>query len=349
MRIKINSDRVEIINERLNSSVSLVSTLILYMLAGYLVFKGEFTVGYFVASVDYFGRATSLFNSLSQKSIAIQNNIVGIERVQKLLNEDSEKYEGHALKVTGGNICFDNINFSYNQHNKVFSKLQLNIKAGEKIALVGKSGEGKSTLASLLLRFYNPQEGNIFIDNQDISTVSIKSLRNNIGIVWQDILLFDGTIRENLLIAKENANEEEIWAALEQANIADFINSLQDKLDTVIGSRYQGLSGGQKQRIGIARILLKNPKILIFDEATSALDFESEQVIKNSWSELSKGRTILVIAHRLSTIIDCDRVAVLSNGKIAACKKHLELMGKCTAYDEIYKDQYEGEKGEMVI
>jgi ABC-type multidrug transport system fused ATPase/permease subunit len=231
----------------------------------------------------------------------------------------------------------------------VFSKLQLNINSGEKIALVGKSGEGKSTLASLLLRFYNPQEGNIFIDNQDISTVSIESLRKNIGIVWQDILLFHGTIRENLLIAKENANEEEIWDVLEKANIADFINSLKDKLDTVIGSRYQGLSGGQKQRIGIARILLKNPKILIFDEATSALDFESEQVIKNSWSELSKGRTILVIAHRLSTIIDCDRVAVLSNGEIVACRKHLELVGKCTAYDEIYKEQYEGEKGEKVI
>lgn len=349
MRIKINSDKVEIINERLNSSVSLVSTLILYVLAGYLVFSGEFTVGAFVASVDYFGRATSLFNSLSQKSIAIQNNIVGIERVQSLLEEESEKYEGHDLKVTEGSISFKDIEFSYNDHNKVFSKLQLNIKAGEKIALVGKSGEGKSTLASLLLRFYKPQAGAIFIDNQDISTVSIESLRRNIGIVWQDILLFDGTIRENLLIAKENANEEEIWAALEQANIADFINSLQDKLDTVIGSRYQGLSGGQKQRIGIARILLKNPKILIFDEATSALDFESEQVIKNSWKELSEGRTILVIAHRLSTIIDCDRVAVLSNGKIVACKKHLELIGKCTAYDEIYKDQYEGEKGEIVI
>lgn len=349
MRIKIDTDRVEIINERLNSSVSLISTLILYMLAGYIVFKGEFTVGYFVASVDYFGRATSLFNSLSQKSIAIQNNIVGIERVQKLLEEDSEKYEGHALKVTVGNIWFDNIDFSYNQHNKVFSKLQFNIKTGEKIALVGKSGVGKSTLASLLLRFYQPQEGTIYIDNQDISTVSLESLRNNIGIVWQDILLFNGTIRENLLIAKENAREDEIWNALEKANIADFVNSLKNKLDTVIGSGHQGLSGGQKQRIGIARILLKNPKILIFDEATSALDFESEQIIKSSWRELSEGRTILVIAHRLSTIIDCDRVAVLSKGEIVACKHHLELVGKCSAYDEIYIEQYEGEKEAKLI
>jgi ABC-type multidrug transport system fused ATPase/permease subunit len=349
MRIKINSDKVEIVNERLNSSVSLISTLILYVLAGYLVFKGEFTVGAFVASVDYFGRATNLFNSLSQKSIAIQNNIVGIERVQNLLEEESENYEGKALSVTEGNISFSNIEFSYNEQNKVFSKLQLNIKAGEKIALVGKSGEGKSTLASLLLRFYKIDAGTIFIDNQDINLVSIESLRRNIGIVWQDILLFDGTIRENLLIAKENASEEEIWAALKKANIADFINSLKDKLDTVIGSKHQGLSGGQKQRIGIARILLKNPKILIFDEATSALDFESEQVIKSTWMELSEGRTILVIAHRLSTIIDCDRVAVLSNGEIAACNHHSELIGKCTAYDEIYKEQYEGEKGEKAV
>lgn len=349
MRIKIKSDKVEIINERLNSSTSLVSTLILYVLAGYLVFKNEFTVGAFVASVDYFGRTTSLFNSLSQKSIAIQNNIVGIERVQKLLKEESEKYEGHTLNVKEGNISFNNINFSYNQSNKIFSGLNLNIKAGEKIALVGKSGVGKSTLASMLLRFYEPEEGKIYIDNQDIGTISLESLRSNVGIVWQDILLFNGTIRENLLIAKETANEDEIWNALEKANIANFVGSLKNKLDTVIGNGSQGLSGGQKQRLGIARIFLRNPKILIFDEATSALDFESEQIIKKAWRELSEGRTILIIAHRLSTIMDCDRVAVLSQGEIVDCKHHSDLIGKCNAYDEIYKDQYEGEKEKKII
>ena len=349
MRIKIKSDKVEIINERLNSSTSLVSTLILYVLAGYLVFKNEFTVGAFVASVDYFGRTTSLFNSLSQKSIAIQNNIVGIERVQKLLKEESEKYEEHTLNVKEGNISFNNINFSYNQSNKIFSGLNLNIKAGEKIVLVGKSGVGKSTLASMLLRFYEPEEGKIYIDNQDIGTISLESLRSNVGIVWQDILLFNGTIRENLLIAKETANEDEIWNALEKANIANFVGSLKNKLDTVIGNGSQGLSGGQKQRLGIARIFLRNPKILIFDEATSALDFESEQIIKKAWRELSEGRTILIIAHRLSTIMDCDRVAVLSQGEIVDCKHHSDLIGKCNAYDEIYKDQYEGEKEKKII
>lgn len=349
MRINIKSDRVEVTNERLNSSVSLISSLILYVMVGYLVFKGEFTVGAFVATIGYFNKATLLFNGLSQKEIAIQNNKVGMERVQKLLEEQSEVYSGAELKIKEGNITFQDIHFSYNSGKEVFSNLNLEIKAGEKIALVGKSGAGKSTLVSLLLRFYEADTGKILIDSQDISSVSLRSLRENIGIVCQDTMLFPGTIRDNLLIAKADAAEENIWEALRKAHLDDYVNSLKDGLDTIINGEGFGMSGGQKQRLAIARIFLKNPKILIFDEATSALDFESEQIIKSSWRELTEGKSMIVIAHRLSTIVDSDRVAVLNEGEIVACKHHSELINKCTAYDEIYSEQYTTKMEEQII
>jgi ABC-type multidrug transport system fused ATPase/permease subunit len=349
MRINIKSNRVEILNERFNSSISMVSTLVLYILAGYFVFKGEFTVGAFVASVDYFGRATSLFNGLSQKAIAIQGNKVGIERVQKILEEESENYEGEALIASEGSIKFENVHFSYNEQNEILDGVALNISGGEKIALVGKSGAGKSTLASLLLRFYEPVKGKIYIDGQDISKVSLESLRKSIGMVWQDTILFDGTIRDNMLVGQQGISDKEIWRALERAHLADFVGSLDNGLDTLLGTGAQGLSGGQKQRLAIARVFIKNPKILIFDEATSALDFESEQVIKGSWKELCEGRTILIIAHRLSTIVDSDKVAVLSEGKLVACANHAELLGNCSAYDEIYANQYIAEEEEEQV
>jgi ABC-type multidrug transport system fused ATPase/permease subunit len=216
------------------------------------------------------------------------------------------------LRVTRGDVEFDHVGFSYKPENPVLRDVSLSIGSGEKVALVGRSGAGKSTIASLLLGFFRPGAGEIRIDGQDIGKVSLESLRGQIGMVWQDVLL-----RE----------------ARRKAGLLDFVNSLPQGMDTVVGQGGQGLSGGQKQRLAMARVFLKDPKILVFDEATSS--FESEQAVKDSWNELSEGRTMLIIAHRLSTIRDADRVAVLAGGRLIACGRHSGLLGSCAEYDEL--------------
>ena len=220
------------------------------------------------------------------------------------------------LVVKNGEILFRNITFGYDNQKKVLNKVCWNIKAGDHVALVGVSGSGKTTLAHLLLRFYQPSDGNIVIDGVDITECSLESIRKNIGIVQQDTLIFDGTIRQNLLLGNIHANTEQMIEACQLAQIRDFIENLPDGLDTVLGSHGIEVSGGQKQRLAIARIYLKNPSIIIFDEATSALDGETEEVIHEAWKQVLKGKTALVIAHRLRSVMLCDRVAILDNGRI---------------------------------
>jgi ATP-binding cassette subfamily B protein len=199
---------------------------------------------------------------------------------------------------------------------------------------------GKSTLVNLLLGLYRPDSGEIMIDGHDQRECSLKSTRKNIGMVHQETILFDGTIRDNLLIAKPGATENEILQACDRAFIGDFIRSLPEGLETRIGTDGLDFSGGQRQRIAIARIFLKNPKILIFDEAMSALDHEAEQAITGAWKELSMGRTSIVIAHRLSTILDANRVAVLDEGTLVSCAHHTELLENCPVYQGLFSEQY---------
>ena len=340
MRYSIETNKIEIITERVGTGVTLAVRMIIYALCGYLVWQEQFSVGAFVSVITYFGTVSAQLTNLSQKWVSIQNNMSGIDRVRWLLEQESEEHFDTPLNVTRGVVEFDSVDFAYQSGSDVLRDVSLTIHHGEKVAIVGKSGVGKSTMANLLLAFYRPDSGLIRIDGQDINHVNAESLRRQIGIVWQDILLFDDTIRQNLLIAKPEATDEEIKNALQKASLSDFIQSLPQGIDTVVGQGGQGLSGGQKQRLAIARIFLKNPKILIFDEATSSLDVENEQVIKNAWNELSEGRTMLIIAHRLSTIWDADRVAVLADGSMAACAHHSLLSGNCTEYDELYAAQY---------
>ena len=340
MRYSIETNRIEIITERVGTGVTLAVRMIIYALCGYLVWQEQFSVGAFVSVITYFGTVSAQLTNLSQKWVSIQNNMSGIDRVRWLLEQESEEHFDTPLNVTQGVVEFDSVDFAYQSGPDVLRDVSLTIHHGEKVALVGKSGVGKSTMANLLLAFYRPDSGIIRIDGQDINHVNAESLRRQIGIVWQDILLFDDTIRQNLLIAKPEATDEEIKNALQKASLSDFIQSLPQGIDTVVGQGGQGLSGGQKQRLAIARIFLKDPKILIFDEATSSLDVENEQVIKNAWNELSEGRTMLIIAHRLSTIWDADRVAILADGNMAACAHHSLLSGNCTEYDELYAAQY---------
>lgn len=242
------------------------------------------------------------------------------------------------LEVKNGDIKYSDVSFSYTEGEKeiVIDGLDLHIPGGKRVALVGESGAGKSTTVSLLARFYERSGGMITIDGQDINTVTQDSLHKSIGFVQQNIFLFDSSIRENLRYGKNDATDEELWHALEWANLADFVRSLPEGLDTQVGEHGTRLSGGQKQRLSIARVFLKNPPILVFDEATSSLDTESETLIQSAFNRLSKGRTSIIIAHRLSTVIDCDIIFVLDKGRVVEKGTHDELIAQKGLYYKLY-------------
>ena len=273
------------------------------------------------------------------------SGLTGFRRFEEVMNEIPEIQDSKNakdLKNVSGNIDFDHVSFQYNENEKVIDDVNLHIKAGEKIALVGPSGSGKTTLCSLLSRFYDVTNGSISIDGQNIKDVTLKSLRSNIGLVQQDVYLFTGTIEQNIAYGRPDASHEEIVKAAKKANIHDFIMSLPEGYDTFCGERGTRLSGGQKQRISIARVFLKNPKILILDEATSALDNESERIIQKSLEDLSKDRTCITIAHRLSTIRNADEIVVIDATGMHERGTHDELMKLNGTYAKYYKLQFEG-------
>ena len=241
------------------------------------------------------------------------------------------------LKNVKGDVCYDNVSFHYSDDNKtVLSQVSIHIPAGKSVALVGPSGGGKTTICSLLPRFYDVTAGKVTIDGKDVRDLTLKSLRNQIGMVQQDVYLFDGTIRENIAYGKPDATDEEIKEAARRANMDDFIMQLPKQYDTYVGEKGTRLSGGQKQRISIARVFLKNPPILILDEATSALDNESERYIQKSLEELAKNRTTITIAHRLSTIKRSDEIIVITEDGIAERGTHETLLAKNGIYARYY-------------
>lgn len=266
--------------------------------------------------------------------------MTGIERFLEIIDADIEIFDDEdavLVKDVGGNIEFKNVSFEYpDDHNKVFENLSLEIKQGEKLAIVGPSGGGKTTLCNLIPRFYDITKGSITLDGKDIRKIKLKSLRQAIGIVQQDVYLFSGTVFENIAYGKPGASMEEIVEASKKAGAHEFISELKDGYHTYVGERGVKLSGGQKQRISIARVFLKNPPILILDEATSALDNESEYLVAQSLSELAKGRTTITIAHRLSTIKNSDRILVLTDEGITEEGNHTSLMEKKGMYYQLY-------------
>ena len=258
----------------------------------------------------------------------LQKGFSGFERFIEVIQTKPEIVDSPDAKDIAnphGDIVFDNVTFSYNKEECVLNDISFTVPSGSNVALVGPSGGGKTTITSLIPHFYDISSGSITIGGQDIRDIKLKSLRESIGIVQQDVYLFDGTIRDNIAYGKVGATDDEIMEAARQADIEELINSLPDGLDTLVGERGTRLSGGQKQRISIARIFLKNPTILILDEATSALDNESERHIQASLEKLSKGRTTITIAHRLSTIRNADCILVVENGKITSKGTHDEL------------------------
>ena len=269
-----------------------------------------------------------------------QRGMTGIERFLQIMDSDIEIFdEPGAVDMCSprGGIVFENVEFEYpDDHNQVFHNLNLSIKPGEKVAIVGPSGGGKTTLCNLIPRFYDVTRGNIYIDGENVKKFTLKSLRQNIGMVQQEVYLFSGTILENIAYGKHGASKEEVIEAAKRAGAHEFIEKLKDGYDTYVGERGVKLSGGQKQRISIARVFLKNPPMIILDEATSALDNESEFEVAKSLAKLSEGRTTLTIAHRLSSIKNSDRILVLTEEGIVEEGNHEELLAKQGIYHHFY-------------
>ena len=297
----------------------------------------------FIVSISLF---ISPVHQVIQFSEQFINGTTGFKRFLEIMDETEEnECEGDKiLENVKGDISFKDVTFSYNDSKTILNHISFDIKQGENIALIGPTGGGKTTICHLIPRFYNITSGEIKIDNQNINDFTLESLRKNIGIVQQDVFLFNGTIKENILYGNENATDEQVIEASKKANIYEYICSLEDGFDTIVGERGVKLSGGQKQRISIARVFLKDPKILILDEATSALDNTTELLIQNSLNELSKDRTTIIVAHRLSTIKNATKILVVSNGSIIESGNHDELINKKGIYYQLYMLQFKDVK-----
>ena len=323
--------------------IAAIGVTFLIWYGGFEVINGNLTAGALIAFLVY---ATNLANPIKRLSRIygnVQKAMAAAERVFSVLDEKTdivEKENATELKAVIGKVDFKAVTFKYNENEVILKDINLAVKAGQMVAIVGPSGAGKTTIVNLLPRFYDPVAGNIYIDDVNIADVTLASLREKIGIVPQETVLFNGSIYDNILYGDLTATTEEVMAAAKAANAHDFIMQMADQYQTQIGERGSKLSGGQRQRIAIARAILKNPRILILDEATSALDTESEKLVQDALDKLMAGRTSFVIAHRLSTILQADMIIVMEKGQIVEQGSHEELLKLDGLYSGLYKLQF---------
>ena len=323
-----------------------ITTIIIY--GGSRVIDGASDPGSFFSFITALLLAYEPVKRLANINMSLQSGLAASQRVFMVLDlepEIKDAPDATELNISGGNINFNKVSFAYNPEITALRDIDLEIKAGETVALVGPSGAGKSTILNLIPRFYDIDNGAISVDGQDIRDVTLESLRKATALVSQEITLFDDTVRANIAYGRAGATDAEIEDAARHAAAHDFILQLEDGYDTIVGENGVKLSGGQRQRIAIARAMLKNAPILLLDEATSALDTESERHIQGALAELMKGRTTLVIAHRLSTIVDADKICVINNGRVTEQGKHEELLALGGAYANLYNLQFSEENG----
>lgn len=311
-------------------------------IGGYMIMYNDLTVGDFLAFTLYLGFMIAPIVQMSNIGSQLTEAFAGLDRTEEIMNmqiEDDPEQRSKVLEKIDGHVQFDNVTFGYEEGKEVLHGISFDAKPGSVTALVGSSGSGKTTIASLSASFLTPDSGTVWIDGTDLSQVQLKSYRSKLGVVLQDDFLFEGTIRENIVFPRPEATEAQVQEAVKAAYVNEFTDRFEEGLDTVIGERGVKLSGGQRQRIAIARAILADPKILILDEATSNLDTESEALIQKSLQELMKGRTTFVIAHRLSTIRRADQILVIEEGKIAEQGIHEELIAKEGRYHNLYTYQ----------
>ena len=322
--------------------------VVVIVAGGIFMIKGLIDPGDLVAYTMYVTTLLATIRRIIEFAEQFQRGMTGIERFTELMDASVDIFDEEGavpLRDVHGSITFEHVSFEYpDDHNPVLSGIDLKIRPGEKVALVGPSGGGKTTLCNLIPRFYDPTEGRILLDGQDIRNVTLQSLRGSVGVVQQDVYLFSGTVYENIEYGHPGATREEVLEAAKMAGAHEFIMGLKDGYDTYVGERGVKLSGGQKQRISIARVFLKNPPVLILDEATSALDNESEHLVSQSLERLASGRTTLTIAHRLTTIRNADRILVLSGSNIIEEGNHEELIEKQGIYYQLYTSAGEAEQ-----
>lgn len=325
------------------NTITDVAPLLVIGYAGYQVIQGNLTLGTMVAFIAYIERLYNPLRRLVNSSTTLVQSLASMDRVFEMVDEEydvTDKQGARELGRVDGKLEFHNVSFHYNDGgSEVLSNLNFTVRPGETVAFVGMSGGGKSTIVSLIPRFYDVTEGSIRMDGHDLKDVTIHSLRDQIGLVLQDSILFSESVKENILMGKPDATDEEVIAAAKAANAHEFITNLPEGYDTKVGERGVKLSGGQKQRIAISRVFLKDPAILILDEATSALDLESEALIQDSLERLAHDRTTLMVAHRLSTITHADQILVIDNGQLAEQGTHDELLQKRGVYYKLFQVQ----------
>ncbi|MGM0974391.1 MAG: ABC transporter ATP-binding protein [Bacillota bacterium] len=325
------------------NTITDISPLLVIGYSGYQVIQGDISLGVMMAFVAYIDRLYGPLRRLVNSSTTLTQSIASMDRVFELIDEKydiDDSPDAIQCRDVKGHIQFEEVSFSYNENEPpVLKEINLDVSAGETIALVGMSGGGKSSLVGLIPRFYDVNEGRILLDGTDIRSFKVRSLRDKIGMVLQDNILFSESVKTNILLGKPDATEEEVIEAAKAANAHEFIMNLPEGYDTKVGERGVKLSGGQKQRIAIARIFLKNPPILVLDEATSALDLESEHLIQEALEKLAKDRTTFIVAHRLSTITHADRIILIEHGEISEAGSHDELMKKQGNYYKLFQVQ----------
>jgi subfamily B ATP-binding cassette protein MsbA len=322
--------------------ISAIAIAIVVFFAGYRSMQGAITLGQFVSFLAALMLAYQPVRALAGINIGIQEGITAAKRIYEIIDQKNEIYHDKnapSLKLKNGSIEFRNTSFVYPDGTRALKNLSTKIEGGTKVGLVGVSGSGKTTFLNLIPRFYNLQNGSILIDNQNINDINLNSLRKEISLVSQDVILFDDTIRANILYGNEFASDEEIIKACKFAAAEDFVEKLPKKYETIIGENGIKLSGGQKQRLSIARAILKNSSIILLDEATSSLDSESESVIQKAIENLTKNKTTIIIAHRLSTVMNCDNILVFENGQIIEEGKHEFLVNNSSTYKKLYEKQ----------
>lgn len=325
------------------NTITDIAPLLVIGFSGYQVVQGDLTIGEMVAFIAYIDRLYNPLRRLVNSSTTLTQSIASMDRVFEFMDEKydiQDSADAVELKKVHGDISFNNVSFAYDEGGEtVLKNIKIDVKKGETIALVGMSGGGKSSFVSLMPRFFDVTEGAILLDGQDIRSFKVRSLRDKIGMVAQDNILFSESVKSNILLGKPEASDEEVFEAAKAANAHEFIMNLSEGYDTKVGERGVKLSGGQKQRVAIARVFLKNPPILILDEATSALDLESEHLIQEAIEKLAKDRTTFIVAHRLSTITHADRIVLIEHGEIVEVGSHEELMAKQGGYYRLFQVQ----------